>query len=278
VLSGEPVSISKVVNGLPVAVASGKTDSKGKFSISFVPPTTAKYEITTNQIAKVEDSSLNPVFGDLLSPAATTPKKITVHSAITQLSSTSQGGQALIRGQVSPGTGHVKATVTLFAEQVGSSKGFQKVGTNKLAANDANFASVLPSLGPGTWLVQAKYSDSGQVVAAQPRTIKVTVGAKPSTSVSFSSVKVAKGGKVTVSGTIKPGAPASGATVQVLTMKTAGGAPQFGEKTKVKLGAGKTKFTVHFTLKTGSRYYLRVVNNQTGQSPSDSGLKTINVK
>jgi ABC-type tungstate transport system permease subunit len=279
VLSGESIAVSKVVNGLPVSVATGKTDSQGKYSISFVPPTTGSYEVTTNQIAKVENSALSPVFGDLLSPAATTAKKITVHSVITQLASTTQGGQALIRGQVSPGTGHVKATVTLFAKQFGSQQGFKKLATHKLAANDANFAVVLPSLGQGTWLVQAKYADSGQIVAAQPRTIKVTVGTKPSTSVSFSSVKVAKkGGEVTVSGTIKPGAPSSGATVEVLTMKTTGGSPTFGEKTKVKLGAGKTKFTVHFKLKTGSRFVLRLVNQQTGQSPSDSGLKTISVK
>lgn len=279
VLSGEPVAVSKVVNGLPVSVATGKTDSQGNYSISFVPPTTGNYEVTTNQISKVEDSSLNPVFGDLLSPAATTPTKITVHSVITQLSSTSQGGQALIRGQVSPGTGHVKATVTLFATQAGSKSAFKKVATDKLAANDANFAVLLPTLGQGTWLVKAKYSDSGQVVAAPARTIKVTVGAKPNTSVSFSSVKVAKtGGNVTVSGTIKPGAPASGATIEVLTMKTDGGSPTFGEKTQVKLDPGKTKFTVHFKLKTGHRYILRLVNNQTGQSPSDSGLKTVNVK
>ena len=58
---------------------------------------------------------------------------------------------------------------------------------------------------------------------------------------------------MTVSGTIKPGAPASGATIEVLTMKTSGGSPQFGEKTKVKLGAGKTTFTAHFKLKTGFR-------------------------
>jgi ABC-type tungstate transport system permease subunit len=278
VLSGETVAVSKVVNGLPVSVATGKTDSQGKYSIKFVPPTTGYYEVTTNQIAKVENSSLSPVFGDLLSPAATAAKKITVHSVITQLAWTSQGGQALIRGQVSPGTGHVKATVTLFATPVGSKQGFKKVATYKLAANDANFAVVLPTVGPGTWLVKGKYADSGQVVAAPPRTIKVTVGAKPNTSVSFSSIKVAKDGKVTVSGKVSPGAPASGATVQVLTMKTSGGSPQFGEKTKVKLGAGKTKFTVHFNLKPGFRYLLRLVNNPTGQPPSDSGLKTINVK
>ena len=279
VLSGEAVAVSKLVSGLPVSVATGKTDSQGKYSISFVPPTNGKYEVTTNQIAKVEDSNLNPVFGDLLSPAATTPKKITVHSVITQLSSTSQGGQALGRGHVSPGTGHVKATVTLFATEVGSKKGFKKVATYKLAANDANFAVVLPTVGPGTWLVKAKYADAGQVVAAPARTIKVTVGAKPSTSVSFGSVKVAKkGGKVTVSGTIKPNAPASGATIEVLAMKTSGGSPTFGEKAKIKLGAGKTKFTAHFKLGSGFRYVLRLVNNQNGKSPSDSGLKTINVK
>jgi ABC-type tungstate transport system permease subunit len=279
VLSGETVAVSKVVNGLPVSVATGKTDSQGNYSISFVPPTTGNYEVTTNQIAKVENSSLNPVFGDLLSPAATTPKKITVHSVITQLASTTQGGQALIRGKVSPGTGHVKATVTLFATPVGSKQGFKKVGTYKLAANDANFAVVLPTVGASTWLVKAKYADSGQVVAATARTIKVTVGAKPNTSVSFSSVKVAKqGGKVTVSGTINPGASARGATIEVLTMKTAGAAPQFGEKTTVKLGPATTKFTVHLKLKTGNRYFLRLVNKQTGQSPSDSGLKTVNVK
>ena len=105
------------------------------------------------------------------------------------------------------------------------------------------------------------------------------MGAKPNTSVSFSSVKVAKkGGKVTVSGTIKPGAPASGATIEVLVMKTSGGSPTFNEKTTVKVGRGKTKFTAHIKLKTGFRYVLRLVNKQSGQSPSDTGLKTINVK
>jgi hypothetical protein len=61
-------------------------------------------------------------------------------------------------------------------------------------------------------------------------------------------------------------------------MRTSNGTAAFGEKTTVKLGAGNTKFTVHFKLKTGLRYYLRLVNQQTGQSPSDTGLKTINVK
>ena len=278
VLSGKPVAVDKVVNGLPVSVATGKSDSQGKYSISFVPPTTGSYQVTTAEISQVEEPSLSPVFGDVLSPSATTAVMVTVHSAITELSSRTQGGQALILGQVSPSTGHVKAAVTLSAKQFGSKQGFKKLATNKLAANDANFAVVLPTLGKGTWLVQAKYADHGQVVAAPARTIKVTVGSKPNTSISFGPVKVAKGGKLTASGTIKPGAPSSGATIEVLAMKTAGGPPQFGEKTTVKVGRGKTKFTAHFKLKTGYRWVLRLVNKQTGQSASDTGLKTVNVK
>ncbi len=277
VLSGKPVAVDKVVNGLPVSVATGKTDGQGKYSISFVPPTTGSYQVSTAPISQVEEPNLSPVFGDLLSPSATTAVKVTVHSVITGLTARNQGGQALIFGSVSPSTGHVKATVTLFAKLAGSKKGFKKVATNKLASSDANWAAAV-TLAPGKWLVQAKYQDPGQVVAAPPRTVKVTITAKPKTSVSFGSVKVSKGGSITVKGSIKPGAVKSGATIEVLAMKTAGGPPNFGEKTTVKVKSGKTNFTAKFKLKQGFRWVLRLVNKQTGQSASDTKLKTVNVK
>ena len=222
VLNNEPVAIDQIVGGVPIEVASGKTNGQGKYSISFVPPATGSYQVTTAQIAKIENSTLNPVFGDLLSPAATSSVKITVHSAITKVTVRAQGGKALIFGTVSPGKSHTKkATVTMLAKPAGSTKAFKKVATDKLASNDANFAAQA-SLASGNWLIQVKYSDAKQVVAAQARVVKVSVKSKPSTSVSFSSVKVKKG-SVTVSGKIKPGAPASGAKVQILAMKTSGG-------------------------------------------------------
>ena len=277
VLSGKPVAIDEVVNGLPVSVATAKTDSQGKYSISFVAPTTGSYQVATAQISQVEEPNLNPVFGDLLSPSATTAVKITVHSVITDLVARNQGGQALIFGQVSPSTGHVKATVTILAAQQGSKQGFKKIATDNLAASDANWA-VAVTLAPGKWLVEAKYQDPGPVVAAPARTVKVTVGAKPKPSVSFGSVKVGKGGSMTVTGSIKPGAVKSGATIDVLAMKTAGGPPKFGGKATVKLKSGKTNFTAKFKLATGYRWILRMVNNQSGQSTSDTKLTTVNVK
>ncbi len=276
VLSGKLVSIVKIVGVVPVTVASGTTNSQGNYSVSFVPPTTGTYQVTTPQIAQIENASLSPPFGDLLSPSSTAAVKITVHSFITQLRAISQGGQALILGQVSPDSGHVKATVTLSARQLASRKGFKKLTTLKLEGNDANFA-VVPNLGKGKWLVRASYQDPGQVVAAPSRTVSVTVGSRPKTSVSFSSVKVAKGGSVTVSGTIKPAAPKGGASIEVLAMKTASGPPLFGQTTTVKVPKGKLKFTARFKLRTGFRSVLRLVNRQSGQSPSDTGLRTINV-
>ena len=277
VLSSQPVTIAQVVGGLPVAVATGKTDSQGKYSISFVPPTTGSYQVNAPQISQIVDSTLIPPFGNLLSPAATAPVHVTVHSAITALTARNQGGQALIFGSVSPSTGHVKATVTVLAKKQGSKQGFKKIATDNLASNDANWA-VAVTLAPGNWLVQAKYQDPNQVVAANPRTVKVTVSAKPKTSVSFGSVKVGGGGSMTVSGSIKPGAVKSGATVEVLAMKTAGGPPKFGEKTTVKLKRGRTNFTAKFKLKQGFRWVLRLVNKQSGQATSNTKLRTVNVK
>ncbi len=276
-LSGKQVTIANLNGSVQVQVAKGKTDSTGKFSISFVPPKTGNYVVSTAQISMIEDSKLNPVFGDLLSPAVTAQSKVSVTSAITKLTVRAQTGQALIFGTVSPGNSHSsKAAVTILAKQVGSKKGFKKVATTKLAASDANFAAVA-KLAPGKWLLQVKYGDSKVVTAARTRTTKVNVKAKPKTGVSFKSVKVSKG-SVTLKGAIKPGAVKGGATVEVLAMRTSGGSASFGEKTKVKVKQGKTAFTAHFKLKQGVRWVLRMVNNQNGLASSNTGLKTINVK
>src|SRR5262249_30603240 len=127
-LFNETVAIDQIVGGVPIEAATAKTNSQGTYSISFVPPATGSYQVTTAQIAKIENTSLNPFFGDLLSPAATASAKITVHSAVTKLTARAQGGKALVFGTVSPGTDHTKkAAVTILAKQVGSSKGYKKI-------------------------------------------------------------------------------------------------------------------------------------------------------
>lgn len=79
-LAGQPVTIDEIVGGLPVPVAGGNTDANGHYSIQFSARSSGAYQASTGQISQIENASLNPVFGDLLSPAATTPVTMTVQS------------------------------------------------------------------------------------------------------------------------------------------------------------------------------------------------------
>jgi ABC-type tungstate transport system permease subunit len=72
-LGSKPVSVDEIEGALSIPVASGTTNSTGGYSIKFVPSTNGSYEVVTPQISQIENSTLSPVFGDLLSPAATAP-------------------------------------------------------------------------------------------------------------------------------------------------------------------------------------------------------------
>lgn len=266
------VTIDRVVNNLPVPVASGKTNAKGAFRIRFVPPVNGSYELTTSQIAQIEDSHISPAFGDLLSPAATTPVKITVHSAVTRLFAKSRGGSALIYGTVAPGTGHVRGVVTVLAK--GAKGGFRKVASHRLASADANFAVAVKAK-PGKWQYRVTYADPHQVVRAVSRPVKVTVAPRPASSVRLGSVKVTHG-RVTAGAVVSP-KPAAGAKVQLLALRTTGGSPRFVTVASASV-KGKTKVTLHGKLARKNSWVLELVYVQRGQPSSYSGLKTVAVK
>ena len=118
---------------MPLTVASGKTNSTGGYSIKFTPTSSGQYEVSTPQISMIENATLNPVYGDILSPASTSPVKVKVHGATSNFRVQSQGGKALVLGTVAPGNGHVKGTVTVFARAVGKKGAFKKVATDRLA-------------------------------------------------------------------------------------------------------------------------------------------------
>jgi ABC-type tungstate transport system permease subunit len=275
-LAGQFVAVDQVVGltALPVTVA--KTDANGNFSVSFVPPATGSYEVTTGQIAQIENSTLSPPFGDLLSPAASSPSNVTVQSAITSLRIRSQGAVAEIVGSVAPGTGHVKGVVTVLAHK-GAKGHFKTVASDQLGASDGNFALAVP-LKAGKWHVKVQFADPNQLVGATSRTVKVTVGAKPSTRVSLGAATVS-GTSLTASGQVKPAASAKGVKVELLALNTAGGtAASFGVKAKTTVHRGKTKFTLHAQLPAGSRWVLQLEAIVKGQPTSVSKLRTVSVK
>ncbi len=254
----------------PGTGATAFTDANGAFSIKFVPPVTGSYELTTSQISQLEDKTLTPAFGDLLSPAATTPVTVTVHSAVTKLFAKSRGGMAVVYGSVAPSTGHVKGVVTVLAK--GARGGFKKVATQRLGSSAGNFAVAVKAK-PGKWQYKVTYADPHQVVGAASKSVKVTVGAKPASSVKLGAVKVS-GGKVTVSAKVNPKAPRAGAKVVLLAFKATGGTPRFVTIASAAI-KGKKTITLHGKLARKNTWVLELVYVHKGQPSSYSALKTV---
>ena len=101
-LAGQSVFLDQIVAGQPLAVASAKTNSTGAYSIKYTPTSSGSYEVSTGQISMIENSTLNPVYGDILSPSSTSPVNVTVHAATSNFKVESQGGKALVLGTVGP--------------------------------------------------------------------------------------------------------------------------------------------------------------------------------
>ncbi len=272
-LAGQTVNVDEIVGGVPLTVASGKTNSTGGYSIKFTPTSSGQYQVSTPQISMIENATLNPVYGDILSPASTSPVNVKVHGATSNFRVQSQGGKALVLGIVAPGNGHVKGTVTVFARAVGAKGAFKKVATDRLATSQGNFAISAP-LGAGAWDVKVKFQDPKQgVVAATSRTVRVTIGPKPASSLRLGSVKTLKGG-FTLSGSATP-AGESGAKIELLRLNATPGAPaRFSVFGTTNFGAGKTTVTFHAKVKRGT-WVLQLEYVRPGEAPSFSGVRTV---
>jgi ABC-type tungstate transport system permease subunit len=266
-LADKTVSVDEIVGGVPVPVASGKTDATGGYRLTFRPTSSGSYEVGTPQIAQIEEPTLTPVFGDLLSPGAAAPVKVTVHSAITTLSVKSVGGKALVVGSVAPAQGHVKASVTVLARRAGSKGRFKRVATGRLRSTAGNFAVAAP-LHAGHWQLEVRFKDPKQVLATS-RKVKVTVGGEPVTGVTLGSARV-KHGTLSMTGSVsKP----AGGKVEALAMSTTSGPARFRVLGTAKLGARDTKFSFHGKLRRGT-WVLGLEYVPNGHPPSLSKLRT----
>jgi ABC-type tungstate transport system permease subunit len=278
--SGATVTLSEIVAGVPVSVATAKTNASGNYSIRVSPTSTGSYQVSTGQISQIEIASLNPAYGDILSPAASAPVPVAVQSKVSGLSMTSVGGRALVVGSVAPGKGHANATVTFLARKNGSHGAFRKVSVDKLAANDGNFAAALPLAATDKakkgWQVKVRFQDGKHVLSSTSAAKKVMVKPAPPASAKLSSVKISNG-NVTVRGSVFP-KPTTGAKVQLLALNTAAGSPdRFRVVKTVSIGRGHKHFTLHATLKRGTRWILELKYIQHGQASGFSKLKTIAV-
>ena len=209
---------------MPVPVASANTDGKGGFRLRFTPPVTGSYALATPSITKLEDATLSPVFGDLLSPAQTAAQKLTVHAAVTSLRVSAAAGAAIVFGSVAPGTGHVRGTVTVSARHAGHGA-YRRVATVRLASGDGNFA-VAVTRAAGRWQFRVAYADPRQVVGTTSRAVTATVAGPAARVVQWRSYRL-HGSHLTLTGLLSGRGAAS---VALVALRTAGSGPRLATR------------------------------------------------
>ncbi|MDQ6729366.1 MAG: hypothetical protein M3022_03430 [Actinomycetota bacterium] len=269
------VTLSQLIGNLPVPVASGLTNLTGAYRIRFTPSSSGRYAVSTPPIAKIEDSTLNPVFGDLLSPAVSTPAQVTVHGTVTDLRVEAVAGRALVLGSVAPGFTHADGTVTISARRSGRG-GYHTVAVDRLASGDGNFAVDLP-LAAARWQFRARFQDPGRLVASRARSVRGTVGARPTTIVSRFSVRLDRG-RITARARLSRAVGARRASVVLLALRTSGTGARYIPVGHASVRRGARSATIHASLRRGFRWALVLESVAPGQASAYSAQLTVNVR
>lgn len=169
-LARVPVTVDELIGGLPFPVGSGTTGATGAYSVRFTPRSSGDYQVSTGQISQVENSSLSPVFGDILSPAATAAIHVSVtgqpvpHSiSFTRLSV--RRGTVTVTGRLTPAPTQRGASVELLALRTTGGTAERIAGRTSVAIGAKEF-TVQAKLARGSrWILQLEYVQRGQTPA-----------------------------------------------------------------------------------------------------------------
>ena len=272
-VAGQTVSIDELEGFSSVAVASGPTNATGGYSITFTPPSSGSYQASTGDISQIENASLSPAYGDILSPSATAATAVALNGSVTITKDTASTGGVSVTGAISPTAPDANGTVDVLARKQGSKGAFSTVGSTPVKTGAKTYA-VNGTLGAGKWQIETRYQDKGEFNTATSGTRNLTVSGNIVT-VTFKKVTI-KNGKVTVNGVIGQPPATSGGKLELFALKN--GTRSFKQVGKTSIGKGKTKFTIKAKLTRHTSYALQLEYIHKGQTSSFSKLKTVSVK
>ena len=251
-LAGIPVSVDRVLGGASIPVKSVKADATGAFTLTFTPPATGRYALSTPQFSQVEVPTLDPTFSDTFTPAATAAKYVAVTGAISQLRARSLNGRALVQGAVSPDTGHVNGEVSVYARPFGSKGGYSLLSAGRLSSTDGRFAAE-GTLAPGRWQIKTTFSDRGTILAARARTTALTVGAGSPDHITPTGASVSKSGRLVAHASVSPSVKGGKVSLVLAKLTGSGRAATYTAATAT-LAGGQQTVTLHTTLKGSGRW------------------------
>jgi tungstate transport system substrate-binding protein len=179
-LSGVRVSLQRVGTGTSgperTTVASALTDSTGHYAITYRPERSQAYWVKVDQIAKVENATLSPVFGDLLAPASRWLGRVAVIGNPRIKHVRTSSNHVRLRGLLRPAVLGTSAHVSLYAVPRGKfkAKGLHFIAQRHVKAGATHF-NVLFRLPAGDWTYQLKYVNTGRMTAGVTQRRTVTV-------------------------------------------------------------------------------------------------------
>lgn len=184
VLNGVPVTVTAVPaidpSAEPEVVAEGTTDTTGHFAIKVTPEQNALYSLAVDDITKIQDTSLSPVFGDILTGTDTElgTIKVAAKPKIAKVKVT-KGGDLKLTVKLSPAVVDGKARLVVQGKAPGA-KSWKKVGKGKVKAKPGKGKAkgsvvVTRKLAPGTWRFRVKYQNPKVVVAGTSKPTKATI-------------------------------------------------------------------------------------------------------
>jgi len=278
--NGKTVSIDQLGGLTPLGVASGTTDANGHYRIVFTPRSSGSFQVATGAISQIEDTTLNPPYGDILSPAASTASSVAVNATVKISTATTSPGAVKVLGTLGPAAVDTKAVVTLLARKRTSKGAFKTIATQSVKADDAAF-SVIGPLANGSWTVEVRYADPGAFNPATSAARNVTVPLAKGPKLGYKKLAIKKG-MVTLTGTLSVAPEGSKATVWLyahplnkLGKKASGKKSKFTQVARTTIKAGKKTFTLKPKFKRGYRYVLKLRYTHTGQKTTNSKYRNV---
>jgi tungstate transport system substrate-binding protein len=272
-LGGKTVSVDQLKGVTPISVGSGTTDASGHYSITFTPASSGSYQVSTGAISQIEDATLSPPYGDILSPGASAASSVAVNGTAKITKATTTATSVTVSGTVGPAAVDSNAKVTLLARKKSSKGALETIGTQSVTAGKSAF-SLTGKLAIGAWTVDVQYADTGAFNAATSATKNVTVALAKGPKISYKKLTVTQG-TVTLTGTLGLAPKGTKATIRLFAhtlnkLGHKGKKAKFRQVAKVTIKAGKKTFTLKHKFKRGYRYVLKLQYTHTGQKTTNS--------
>jgi ABC-type tungstate transport system permease subunit len=171
---GLAVTLDRIVGGIPMPVASTRTSRTGAWSLAFKPNASGTFELSTPQTSEIENGSLAPVFGDILSPAASAPWRLAVAGPVPRFTKLSISGKKLVvMGALAEAPITSRGTIELLARHV--HRGPREVANAIVRPGKRTFRLQASLEGGFRWSLALEFVQSG-VTASHSALKEVTLG------------------------------------------------------------------------------------------------------